>query len=206
MATLSSAHGINPASLDPSVPPCQDFFQYANGNWIKQNPIPADQSTWGAFNLVKERNRVILKAILEESAAAQAPAGSLRQKVGDFYASGMDTRAIDQAGLAPLKPAFDRIKAIRDGRDLAAALAWIRMQGGGAGFGFFVGQDDKRSTAYIAQFSQGGLGLPDRDYYTNTDEKSQDLRGKYLEHVARMFGLTGEQPRWPSRPAWPGPP
>ncbi len=193
-AQVPGARGINPAHMDRSVPPCRDFFQYANGNWIKQNPIPADQSTWGAFNLLRERNRLILKEILEEAAGAEAAPGSPRQMVGDFYASGMDTKAIDRAGLEPLRPELARIAAIRNGHDLAAAIARGRITGGGPGFGFFVGQDDKESTAYIAQFAQGGLSLPDRDYYTNQDARSREIRAKYLEHVARMFGLMGEKP------------
>jgi predicted metalloendopeptidase len=193
-AQVPVVHGVQTADLDPSVSPCQDFFQYANGNWIKGNPIPADQASWGGFNEVKERNRLILKEILEESAGAEAPPGSLQQKVGDFYASGMDTRAIERAGLKPLKPALARIDAIRGGQDLAAALALARLEGGGPGFGFYVGQDDKLSTTTIAQFTQGGLGLPDRDYYTSQDPKSQAIRVKYLDHVARMFALMGEKP------------
>ena len=191
---MAAAAGINPAHMDLSVPPCQDFFQYANGNWIKANPIPADQGSWGALSQLKERNRLVLKEILEETAAAGAPRGSLQQKVGDFYASGMDTRAIDRAGLAPLRPVLARIDAIRDGRDLAAALARARLEGGAPGFSFQVGQDDRQSTACIGQFAQGGLGLPDRDYYTSLDPRSQDIRAKYLEHMARMFGLAGEKP------------
>jgi predicted metalloendopeptidase len=194
-AQVTVAHGVNPALMDTSVPPSQDFFRYADGNWIKANPIPADQSAWGAFNELRERNRAILKGILEEAAGARAPGDSVRQKVGDFYASGMDTEAIERAGLAPLKPALARIAGIRDGRGLATAIARARLEGGGPGFSFCVGQDDKRSTAYIAQFAQGGLGLPDRDCYTQTDAKSRELRAAYLEHVARMFGLMGERPR-----------
>jgi len=193
MAALP-AHGFNPADMDPSVPPCRDFFQYANGSWIKANPIPADQGAWGAFSQARERNRLILKEILEDSAAADAPPGSLQQKVGDFYASGMDTRAIDRAGLAPLRPVLARIDAIRDGHGLAAALARGRLEGGAPGFSFRVGQDDRQSSVCIAQFAQGGLGLPDRDDYTSQDPRSQELRAKYLEHVARMFGLAGEKP------------
>jgi len=187
-------HGIDPAHMDRTVPPCRDFFQYANGGWIQHNPIPADQASWGAFSALRESNRLVLKEILEEAGAAGAPEGSLQQKVGDFYASGMDTAAIDRAGLAPLRPELARIDGIRTGRDLAAAIARARMAGGAPGFGFFVGPDDKESSATIAQFAQGGLSLPDRDYYTGLDPRSQELRARYLEHMARMFGLMGERP------------
>jgi predicted metalloendopeptidase len=194
LGSLHAGHGINPAFMDPSVPPCLDFFQYANGNWIRQNPIPADQGSWGAFNAVKERNRLVLRSILEETAEAGAPPGSLQQKVGDFYASGMDTAAIERAGSAPLRPVLARIDAIGNGGDLAAAIARARMAGGWPGFSFQVGPDDKNSTATIAQFAQGGLGLPDRDSYLNLDRRSQEIRVKYLDHVARMFALLGEAP------------
>jgi len=192
LGAVPAGHGINLSFMDPSVPACGDFFQYANGNWIKRNPIPADQGAWGAFNQVRERNRLVLKEILEETAQAGAPSGSLQQKVGDFYASGMDTAAIERAGSTPLRPVLARIDAIANGRGLAAAIAQARMAGGRPGFSFQVDQDDKRSTANIAQFAQGGLGLPDRDAYTNLDPRSQEIRVKYLDHVARMFALLGE--------------
>lgn len=187
-------HGIDPAHMDLSTPPCQDFFQFANGDWIKHNPIPADQGSWGAFSALRENNRLVLKEILEDAADSGAPAGSLQQKVGDFYASGMDTRAIERAGLTPLRPELARIDAIRNGRDLAAAIARARMAGGGPGFSFFVAPDDKESAATIAQFAQGGLSLPDRDYYTGQDPRSRELRARFREHMARMFGLMGERP------------
>jgi len=194
-ARVPGVHGIHPSYMDLSVSPCLDFFQYANGVWLKDNPIPPDQGAWGGFNEVKERNRAILRSILEQAAAAGAPAGSPGQVVGDFYASGMDTRAIEQAGLAPLEPALARIEAIRNGHDLAAAIAQAHLEGAGPAFGFSVGPDDKRATATIAQFAQGGLGLPDRDCYTNQDDKSRELRAAYQAHVARMFGLMGDPPR-----------
>jgi predicted metalloendopeptidase len=188
-------HGLDLAALDPAVPPCRDFFQYANGAWLRDHPIPDDHSTWGAFNQMRERNRVILKEILDQAAGAGAPRGSLRRMVGDFYASAMDTRAIARAGVRPLRPALARIAAVRDRRSLARALAQAHLEGGGPGFGFQVGPDDERSTAAIAQFSQGGLGLPDRDYYLRADPKSLRLRAQYQAHVARMFALLGERPR-----------
>ena len=162
-------HGVNPADLDTSVAPCQDFFQYANGTWIKNSPIPADKSAWGGFDELQERNMVVLKGILEDAAQAKAPKGSLQQKVGDFYAAGMDTKAIAKAGFSPLKFTLARIEAMKNGHDLAVAVGRAHLEGIGAAFDFGVDQDDKESTAYIAQFVQGGLGLPDRDYYTNTD-------------------------------------
>ena len=194
LATALAGRGLDPAGMDPSVAPCQDFFQYANGGWLRDHPIPPDQASWGSISLLKERNRLVLKEILEDSAASGAPPGSLQQKLGDFYASGMDTRAIERAGTAPLRPALGRIDAIRDGRGLAAAIAWAHLEGAGPGFHFRVDQDDRRSTEEIAQFAQGGTTLPDRDFYLAQDDRSREIRAQYLEHVARMFGLLGERP------------
>ena len=187
-------HGIHPANIDTAVKPSDDFFLYANGGWLKANPIPADQTTWGAFNELRENNRKTLREIMEEAMAAKAPKGSALQKVGDFYAAGMDTATIEKAGLTPLKPLLDRIAAIKDSKGLAAEIGRMHMETSNPAFGFFVAQDDMDSTSYIAQFTQGGLGLPDRDYYTLEDAKSQDIRAKYLEHLTKMFELLGESP------------
>jgi len=188
----AAAPGVNPANFDAAVKPEQDFFLYANGGWLKANPIPADQTTWGAFNELREANRSTLKAIMEEAAAAKAPKGSALQKVGDYFAAGMDAAAIEKAGLTPLKPLLARIEAIKDAKGLATEIGRMHLETANPAFSFYVGQDDMDSASYIAQFSQGGLGLPDRDYYTLEDAKSQDIRAKYLEHVARMFELLGE--------------
>jgi len=191
-ANPEPGHGIQPAHLDRTVKPSEDFFRFANGGWLKANPIPADQTTWGAFNELREANRKTLREIMEEAAAAKAPQGSALQKVGDFYAAGMDTAAIEKAGLKPLKPLMARIEALKDTKGLAAEIGRMHLEIANPAFGFGVGQDDMDSSSYIAQFVQGGLGLPDRDYYTLEDAKSQDIRAKYLEHLARMFELLGE--------------
>jgi predicted metalloendopeptidase len=198
MATFLAAEaphpGINPADMDTSVSACQDFFRYANGTWLKKTTIPADQSTWGGFSELEERNQNVLKGILENAAQANAPKGSLQRQVGDFFAAGMDTAAIAKAGFTPIKPELARIQAIKNGRELAAALGRAHMALLGSGFGFGVGPDDKDSLATIAQFGQGGLGLPDRDYYLDTDAKAQGIRVKYLAHMTRMFTLLGVKP------------
>jgi predicted metalloendopeptidase len=191
-ATPEPIHGIRPAFLDTTVKPDQDFFLYANGGWLKANPIPADQTTWGAFNELREANRATLRQIMEEAAAARAPKGSALQKVGDFYAAGMDTAAIAKAGLKPLKPFLARIEALKDAKGLATEIGLMHQETANPAFGFGVGQDDMDSASYIAQFVQGGLGLPDRDYYILEDAKSQDIRAKYLDHIAKMFELMGE--------------
>jgi predicted metalloendopeptidase len=185
-------HGIEPSHFDTSLKPADDFFLYANGGWLKANPIPADQTTWGAFSELREGNRKTLREIMEAAANAKAPKGSALQKVGDFYAAGMDVATIEKAGLKPLKPMMARIESIKNTKDLAAEIGRMHTETSNPAFGFGVGQDDKDSTSYIAQFVQGGLGLPDRDYYTLEDEKSKDIRAKYLDHMVKMFELMGE--------------
>jgi len=187
-------HGLHPADLDTAVKPCDDFFQYANGTWLKNTQIPGEYPIWGAFAEIHERNIAVLKGVLEEaSARADWPAGSIQQKVGDFYASGMDEVRIEQEGVKPLSPDFQRIQSIKNPEELVREIARLHRRGSGPAFHFGVDQDDKVSTQYIAQFSQGGLGLPDRDYYTKDDAKSKELRTKYLAHVARMFELLGDK-------------
>ena len=183
--------GIHPADMDLAVPASQNFFLYANGAWIRNHPIPNDRSAWDAWSEVEDRNTAVLKRIVEEAAQARAPKGSLPQKIGDFFASGMDVRARTVAGLAPLKSTLAAIDAINNAHDLAVVLGQSHLEGIGAAFSFWVDQDDKVSTAYIAQFAQGGLGLPDRDSYLDTDKGALELRSEYLAHVTRMFTLMG---------------
>ncbi len=188
-----SRPGFDPANMDRSVKPCEDFYQFANGTWLKANPVPADRARYGSFELLADRNREVLHGILETvSKRADWKKGSLEQKVGDFYASGMDEAAIEKLGGAPLKPWLERIEAMKGAKDLAPLMGDLALVRAGGGFGFFVGQDAKESTRYIGILSQGGLGLPDRDYYLKEDPKSKELRRKYALHVARMLQLAGE--------------
>jgi predicted metalloendopeptidase len=192
-APAAPVHGLNPADLNPSVSACKDFNEFANGGWLKANPIPADQSYWGSFTILEETNRANLRKVLEKAAAdSSSPAGSDERKVGDFWASCMDEAAIEAAGLKPLEPELARIEKIASVADLQAAIARLQGNGVNVGFLFTAEQDRKKSTEVIAYAGQRGLGLPDRDYYLKTDDESKQIREKYLAHVQRMFGLMGE--------------
>jgi putative endopeptidase len=191
-AIAQARKAIDPVNMDRAAAPCDDFYRFADGGWIRANPVPADKSRWGAFEELADRNRDVLKSILDEvSARTDWPAGSIEQKVADFYASGMDDAAIERAGTAPLKPWLAKVDAIAGPKDLAKALADFRLDGMSAGFAFMVSQDPKESTRYIGTLNQGGLGLPDRDYYVKDDQKSKDIRDNYVGHVARMLELSG---------------
>ncbi len=180
--------------MDKSVDPCTDFYQYACGTWIKNNPIPPDQSRWGRFTQLEERNLAILREILEEAAKGGAQRDAIAQKIGDYFAACMDEAAIERKGLAPIQPELDRIRDLKDKSQLAAELAHLQRSGISALFEFGSGQDFKDSNAVIAQADQGGIGLPDRDYYLKDDAQMKTIREKYLAHVQRMFELAGTPP------------
>jgi predicted metalloendopeptidase len=190
----SSGHGVDPADMNLSAKACQDYYQFANGGWLKKNPIPPEYPSWGTFSELAERNRAAMRKILERLAKEKAAPGSEERKIGDFYASCMDETAIEAAGAKPLAPELARIEKIQNLSDLRAELASLQTHGVGALFGFGSQQDRKNSSEVIAGAFQGGLGLPDRDYYTKTDDKSKELRTKYVEHVAKMFTLLGDDP------------
>ncbi|UYZ58263.1 M13 family metallopeptidase [Hymenobacter latericus] len=184
---------INPADIDRSVSPCEDFFQYSGGVWLKSNPIPSYASSWGPRNLLQDRNQALMRQILEEAAANKsAPKGTNLQKVGDFYASAMDTTAIEAAGLKYLQPELARISAIKDLKGLQSAMARQKMLQVGSYFRTGVEIDDKNSTQYIVGMNQGGLTLPDRDYYLKDDARSKNIREAYRTYLRNMFKLLGD--------------
>jgi putative endopeptidase len=186
-----SAKPIDQSNFDTSVKPSDDFFLYANGGWNKRTEIPPDQTRWGSFNILIERNHNALHGIAEKVAKAKST-DPTTQKVGDYYASGMDEKTIDQMRTKPLQDELAKIENIKDRKDVLKAVAHLHSIGVGAFFGFSSAIDDKNSTMTIANGVQGGLGMPDRDYYTKTDDASKKLRDQYVAHVTKMLTLLGE--------------
>ncbi|MBZ5629920.1 MAG: M13 family metallopeptidase [Acidobacteriia bacterium] len=197
-ATPTYTPGLDVTAMDETVDPCVDFYAYACGGWQKVNPIPADQSSWSLTAKLQEQNRELLRSILENAAGPDPHRGPIQQKIGDYYASCMDEKAVDATGAGALKSDLDRIAGLRTKGELADYLAHAHPEDIGIYFGqaalfrFGSTQDAKNSTEVIAEVDQGGLGLPDRDYYLKDDARSQELRRKYVAHVQKMVELTGE--------------
>jgi putative endopeptidase len=195
VAPASGLTSVDDSALDPGVSPCNDFYQYACGGWLKSTPIPGDQASWTrSFDVMEERNEQDLRAILERYASGQGKDEPDAQKLGDYYASCMDEEAIEKAGIASLKPELDRINKIKTIKDLAEAVGALHARDVHPLFMFVSGQDAKDATQVIGILSQGGLGLPDRDYYLKDDEITKKLRDKYEEHVGKMLELLGDKP------------
>jgi putative endopeptidase len=191
-APQPSPPGVSRETVAPPVDPCVDFYRYACGGWLAQNPVPADQPSWGRFAELTRSNRAKLRDILESDATDRPGRGDDQRKVGDFYASCMDEGGIEQRGAAPIQPELDGVAALKSPAELPALLAHLRLAGVNALFGIRSGQDYKDAASTIAFVDAGGLALPDRDYYLKSDAKSAEQRAAYSKHVARMFELLGE--------------
>ena len=179
--------------IDRSVSPRDDFFHFAVGKWLKAHPIPPSEKSWGISHVVQEET---YKRVLEVSKAAAADktaaAGSNQQKIGDFWTAGMDEAGNAKQGFTPLAPEFERIAGIKDQRGLLETIAHLQYIGVNAMFAPAIGQDEKNSDRYALHLYQGGLGLPNRDYYFDTDDRAKTLRAEYVKHVGRMFTLLGD--------------
>ncbi len=182
-------------AMDKSADPCVDFYRYACGGWMASNPIPPDQAIWGRFSQLQERNRDILHAVLEVAAKPDPKRSPVMQKIGDFYASCMDEPRINALGAKPIQPELERIGKIANRRELINTIAHLQGIGVSALFRFGPEPDMHKASLTIASLYQGGLGLPDRDYYFRKDDKSVETRRKYVEHVTQMFELLGDSPQ-----------
>jgi putative endopeptidase len=192
MATLAQSKAFDISRMDTSADACEDFFQFANGTWAKNTQIPASQARWGTFNILADNNQNTLHEILESAAKSNNPKGSDKQLIGDLFATCMDEAAIEKADAKPLQPHFDKIAKIKTVKELQKAVAEFHQSGAGMFFSFGVGPDAKNSNLNIINTGQGGLSLPNKDFYTNTDAKSVEIREKFVQHMTNMFKLLGD--------------
>ena len=184
-------YGFDAAGMDASVKPGNDFYNYANGAWLKNTPIPDDKSNYGMFTVLADQAEAQIRAIVEELGASRAAPGTEAWKIGTLYADFMNEAGIEKAGLAPAKPELDRIKAISTPAQLAQAFARMATLSAKQPFGVYIGQDRKAPDVYVPYLGQGGLGLPDRDYYLVDNPNFVETRAQYKQHIANMFKLTG---------------
>ncbi|HEY0564628.1 MAG TPA: M13 family metallopeptidase N-terminal domain-containing protein, partial [Terriglobales bacterium] len=193
--TVEYTPSLDPKSMDRSADPCNDLYQYSCGGWMKNNPIPPDQVRWSVYGKLYQDNLTMLRTILEQATSAKNR-DAVNQKIGDYYAACTNTAAIDQAGAKPMQHDLDQIAALKSTHDIAPLLASIHLEteGGGNLFGAGSQQDPDDSNKVIASLGQGGIGLPDRDYYFKDDAKSKEIRDRYVQHVAKVFELLGDAP------------
>lgn len=189
--TPSRTSFFDKSGMDTTVAPGNDFFTYANGNWVRKTKIPDDQTGWGSFYQIYEDNQKKTRSILEEAAQSDAKSGSVEQKVGDFYASGMDTATIQKLGYEPVKAELAKIAALTDYKQFLQYIAADESGPGGDFIGFYVGADDRQSSINRINFSQAGLSLPEKDYYTRTDEATKKIRSAFVTYVAKLFTMVG---------------
>jgi putative endopeptidase len=188
--------GLDVSAMDPSADPCVDFYQYTCGGWRNNNPIPPDQPRWSVYGKLTLDNQRYLWGILEDLGAKKTGRNATQQKIGDYFAACMDDAAVEKLGAKPLQPYLARIDAMKSKRDIAQVLARLHLATANPGlfFGFGSNQDFADSSSVIAFASGGGLGLPDRDYYLKDDDRSKDIRAKYVTHVTNTFVLLGDTP------------
>lgn len=185
---------IDVADMDLSVKPGNDFFSYANGGWLQKNPIPDQYTSYGAFTVLYEENRKNLQDLVVEASKSKAPKGSVAQKIGDFYLAGMDTITIEKLGAKPLQADFKRIESIKDAKGIVSMVGALQTKGIYPMFYLFSSADPKNSDMVIANLYQGGLGLPEVDYYLDQDPSMQEIRTEYVKHIAKMLEISGETP------------
>jgi putative endopeptidase len=185
---------LDPANMDLTVKPGNDFMQYAGGTWIQKNPVPPKETRWGSFTILRDFNVKAVRDILAEAAAEKSAApGSLKKRVGDFYAAGMDSLGVEKAGMSPIAADLKRAGSISNVGDVLNEMVYQRVNGIGSPlFGFFVGQDRKHPTVYVVNLSQGGISMPDRDYYLKSDPRSKKIQVAFDTYVTKLFTLTGE--------------
>jgi endothelin-converting enzyme/putative endopeptidase len=184
---------LDVTAMDRSVDPCADLYTYSCGGWQKRNPIPPDQVSWSVYGKLYQDNLVYLRGILEQASAA-TDRDAVTQKIGDYYAACMDEAAVERLGAKPLQPELDQIQGLKSAHEIAPLLAGMHLSGDSTMFRSGAQQDPDNSDAMIVDLAQGGLGLPDRDYYTKDDAKSKEIRARYLEHVQKVLELLGDPP------------